>query len=153
MKQIKKTGMLLCLLLTATVLTLHAQSSISKQLNETNKMTVAMYEQLIQFVLTKDTIYHSKAMAIIDSQNETYKNLKRNVEVGSIYDTLISAYITTGNACKTLYDKYYREKIVNDNSQTKEFKYEDKTYNVSKNRQKEFNSLLADLKKEQKRNK
>ena len=151
MKQIKKTGLLLFILSATQIMSLSAQSSISVQLKETNKLSLGMYENLIMFVLTKDTVYHNKAMAIVDSQNAVYRNLKTQVQSGSIYETLVSAYLSTGEACKTLYDKYYRERIVNDNEKTKELKYEGQTYNVSKFRQKEFNDLLADMKKEQKR--
>lgn len=151
MKKIRKTSFLLFVLLATQVLGVHAQSSISEKLKETNKMSVTMYEQLIQFVLTQDTVFHNKAMAIVDYQNTTFADLKKNVESGSIYGTLISAYISTGEACKTLYGKYYKDRVVNDNDKTKELKYQDKTYNVSKFRQKEFNSLLSELKDAQKR--
>jgi len=153
MKQLKKTSLLVLLLLATQIWSLHAQSSFSKQLKETNKMTIFMYDQLIRFVLTKDTVYHVKAMAVIDAQKIIYTNLKREVEDGSIYGILLSGYMSSAGANKTLYDKYFKERILNDNDKTKELKYEDMTYNVTKYRQKEFNNLLSEMKTEQKRNK
>ena len=152
MKQIKKTGVLLFVLIATQLMTVNAQS-IYKQMKETNKMSITVYEQLIQFVLTKDTLFHIKAMKTIDEQEASYKDLKKMVESGSIYETLLSAYITTCSAYRTLYDKYFRNQIISDNDKTKEFKYENQTYSITKYRQKKFDELLSEMKKEQKRNK
>ena len=152
MNQLKKTGVLLFVLIAVQLMSVNAQN-IYKQMKETNKMSITVYQQLIQFVLTKDTLYHTKAMKTIDDQEASYKDLKKMVENGSIYETLLSAYITTCSAYRTLYDTYFRNQIMSDNDKTKEFKYENQSYMITKYRQKKFDELLSLMKKEQNRNK
>lgn len=117
----------------------------------TDKMEVDAYENLIMFVLLKDTTYYTKGIELFTKQKETLTYLK-NLGVGDEFFKLsveMGESVADGNL--TVYNNNYflKNPVMNDQATAdKKVKFQEKEYQVSKTGKKKFDELFEQYEKQ-----
>lgn len=123
--------------------------SVSAQVSEerTKEQHAMALERMVLFVLTKDVTTFNEATEMLKETKTMYETLQRRASSNSIEKIIFEAKVTTVDTHLILYGDYFKGKIMKDtDKQSKEVKFMDKEYKISKEQKKAFDDLQSFVK-------
>ncbi len=123
--------------------------------DQTSRLDLAIYENLIMLNLTQDTNYYYSAMDIVQKQHDNIVKLEKTGSGDEFFFMGLDMLKSINESSRlsysiTYYDDYNKKAKINNDEKVKVVKFKEKEYTISKSSKKNFDFLLEELEKSNK---